>query len=540
MTIRGYQLAIDWSRQGTFANTLEDVTVPGDGRLDSQDLVVSWGRQDARATEDSTAAQLGFNLNNLDRALSPENTSSPIAGKVLPGTRARFQMTVSGTITTLFDGPIDTYSVASNTARTFTATALDGWGAPGAQKLSTPVYSGMRTGDLINVVLDAIGWDPAKRDIDAGTTVVDWWWVEGSDANTAITDLVHSEGSPAIAYVIGGIFTFRDRYHRVLRAQSTTSQGMVTHILPAGTGPGGDYKMDKGSFSYDHGVANIYNIASFQIQRRTPGDATHVWNTDNAISLDAGASLQLIVQASDPFIGAQVPQPFTYDPDGNPVTGEYAVTAGSIASITLSRDNGQACIMTITAGGSGLFLANGIALLATPLTQGDPIQITSSDQSSINSFQQQTWDGDTPPWANPYDAQAIADRIVANYAGPRPIITLSITSSVNSPTAARYLGWMAARAISDRLTVRNDDQVINGDYMVERLTHTVTKLGVKHKLEIGMQSADPVQPANVFAFDTTGQGFDQGAFGVNGIVDPTSMFQFDLAGHGFDQGKFAA
>lgn len=539
MTIRGYQLAIDWSRQGTFANTLEDVTTPGDGILSSTELVVSWGRDAAKANEDSTAGQLTFALNNHERQFSPENTASPIAGQVLPGTRARLQVTTGGMITTLFDGPIDTFTVDPNaTAKTFTATALDGWGVPGSEKLSTQVYSGMRTGDLINVVLDQIGWDPGMRDIDPGATLVDWWWVEGSDATTAVNDLVHSEGPPAIAYVLGGVFIFRDRHHRLLRSQSTTSQALYTQISPAGTGPSNDFKIDKQSFNYDHGLTDIINSVSFAITRRTPGNPVAVWNTDSPISLDPGATVQLIVQASDPFIFAQTPQPFVYDNDGNPISGEYAITGGSIASITLSRDNGQTCIMTITAGGGGAFLPSGIALTATPLSQTPTVQVTAEDQSSINLFRIQNGP-DSPPWCNPYDAQAIADKTVAVYAGARPTITFSVTTSLSSPTAARYLASMLARSIGDRVTIRHDEMGINDDYMVERVAHTVTKLGAKHKIEIGVQVADPVQPSTVFQFDTSGQGFDQGSFGVDGITDATTMFQFDTAGHGFDQGRFA-
>jgi hypothetical protein len=540
MTIRGYRVAFDWSRTGQFTGTLEDVTTPGSGILANDDLVVSWGRQDARGTQDATAGQFDLALNNHGRQFSPENTASPIYGDVLPGTRVQFQVTVNDATTTLFDGPMDKFKVDSKSpARTFSTTAYDGWGIPGAEKLSTPVYSGMRTGDLINVILDAIGWDPIRRDIDPGATVVDWWWLEGQDASTAVTDLVHSEGPTAIAYVIGGVFTFRDRHHRLLRSQSTASQGLITYIIPAGSGPAGDFKMDRGSFDYDHGIDDIFNVASFQVQRRAPAAAAQVWNTESPISLNSGEVLQLIVQASDPFIYAQVPQPFVYDADGNPISGEYLLTSGSIASITLSRTSGQTCIMTITAGGSGCFLPNGIALTAAPLTQGDAMQVASSDQSSINTFDTQTWDGETPPWCNQYDMQAIADRIVAAYAGVRPVVTLSITTSVASPTAARYLAWMVARAISDRVTIRNDDVGFNSDMVIERLAHTVTKLGTKHRIDIGMQGTEPVQASNAFTFDGAGQGFDQGAFGVNGIADGSSMFQFDVSGHGFDQGKFA-
>jgi hypothetical protein len=692
VTIRGYQLAVDWSQAGTFDAPYEDITVPGDGVLDSTSLTVSWGRADAKPAQDSTAGQLQFTLNNLTRRFSPENVNSPLYGRVLAGRRARLNVTAAGATTTLFDGPIDTLSVDPNaTAKTFSATALDGWGTPGAEKLSTPVYSGLRTGDLIQIVLDQVGWDPTKRSVDYGATVVDWWCVEGSDAATAITDLVHSEGSPAIAYVLGGIFYFRDRFHRITdplslpgaatlnsynfegglgsyalvlggtfvastaqahsgtgsglltvvgsptqayvrqspmwgvnptrnyRAtcwvyattaqnvvagldwysdkntflsgsypstavaantwtqlqvaatcptgatlarfgpalisptagvqvyvddvtweQTDATQGLFTDILPAGTGPDADLKIDKGSFNYVHGLADIYNTVTFEVARRVPGDYGTVWSTDSPISLDVNASLQLIVQSEDPFIYAQIPQPFNYDIDGNPITGEYAITGGSLASITLSRTSGQTCIMTITAGGSGAFLPDGINLSATPLIMGPSVQVTSQDQSSVNTYRQQNWDGDAPPWCNAYDAQAIADRIVSLYAAPRPVINFTVTTSLSAPQATRYLASFMAQTLSGRVTIRHDEMGINADYMIERLGHVITKLGATHQLQVGVSATDPVQATTRFQFDTTGAGFDQGAFSANGLTSAATMFTFDVPGQGFDQGTFAA
>lgn len=234
MSVRGYQLAIDWSRNQIWTNSNEDVT----HWVEKQpDVVASWGRNDARATTDSVAGKLTFNLINTTRMFSPENTASALAGKVLPGTPVRFTATnpVDGGTAVLFRGKIDNLDVDANAAgHDVSMSCLDGWGTPNAITISTTVYQGQRTGALMHVILDAIGWPLADRSIDFGATYVPYWWLDGIDAATAVNDLVHSEGPPAIAYVKAGVFIFRDRHHRLVRTQSVNSQATFTHSIPPG------------------------------------------------------------------------------------------------------------------------------------------------------------------------------------------------------------------------------------------------------------------------------------------------------------------
>jgi len=236
MTVRGHQLAIDWSQQGTYANALEDVSsYVLDGEIE-----IAWGRKtDSEVTLDTTSGTMTFALDNGNQQFSPENGSSSITGKVLPGRVVRYQVTNSGTTYTLLSGVLDTFEIEGDITTEFSASALDGWGRPGGKTISSSLHQGLRTGTAIGFILDHIGWE-GDRDLDPGATVMPWWWEEGTDAATAINKLVNSEGPPAIAYVEGGTFVFRDRHHRLFDTRSVTSQGLFTHIIPAGSGPGGD------------------------------------------------------------------------------------------------------------------------------------------------------------------------------------------------------------------------------------------------------------------------------------------------------------
>jgi hypothetical protein len=517
MTVRGYTLGVDWSRDGSFAGTLEDVSP-----YVLAEVTTSYGRERTQTDGALGSGQLAFALRNNGRWFSPENATSPIAGKVLPGCRTRFDKLYNGTLYTLFDGVLDDFSVdPSAAARDFTATALDAWGRPGAEKLSTPVHSGVRTGDAIGLILDAINWTGA-RDIDAGATLITYWWEEGTDAATAVQKLVDSEGPPAIAYVQGGTFVFRDRHHRLTRTASATSNGTFTHIVPAGTGPVGDHKILKDSFSYDHGLKHIANTATFSVDQREPGDTEEVWSTDTPITLAAGQVLPIEVQASDPFIGALLP---VLDTD-------YTVAFGTV-TVALSRTSGQSVLLTLTAGGTAAQVDR-IGVRAVPLPVVRTVKISEEDTSSIGTYGRQTW-GRELPWAGVYDASAIAQRIVASYATARPVVTFEIAG-----VSAASLTQILARRISDRITIRNDEVGLNRDFIIEGIAHTVIKLGAIHKVRFTCEVTDPVQAVNAFTFDVAGKGFDQGAFGVNGIDDAATMFRFDVAGQGFDQGKFSS
>lgn len=520
MTVRGHHVGIDWSQHGTYTYPLEDASsyvLPGD-------ITISWGRDvEGDITLASTAGTLAFDLNNESQVFSRENSSSPIAGNILPGREVQYQVTdqATGTTYTLLDGILDNSQVTGDPASVFSASVLDGWGRPGARTISGSMHQGLRTGTAIGFILDHIGWT-GGRSIDPGVTVMPWWWEEGTDAADAITKLVHSEGPPAIAYVEGGTFVFHDRHHRLFNTRSQTSQGLFTHIYPEGTGPGGDFKIEAGSFDYDDGLKTIVNTAEFSVPVRTVQQPAEVWSSDDLVTAPTG-TVTVTVQATDPFINAVTP---------SVAGGEIQLQAGSVSAVTLSRTSGQSAILTITCTTDAVITR--LALNANPVTVSRTEQVSASDPNSIGIFGEKEWpDAASPVFANPYDVQAIASKIVATYANYRPTITFTIVG-LNTT----YLTKMLTTKIGDRITVRNDKRGINGDFIVERLAHRITSLGLVHRLTITCQAVEPAQAANPFTFNVAGKGFDQGQFAADGIDNASTVFRFDTAAQGFDQGVF--
>jgi hypothetical protein len=516
VSARGYKLGMDWSRAGTYENAYEDASV-----LSDAPIVIAVGRDTSRASADLPAGTLDFRIDDSARVFAPELATSLLYGKVQPGVPARLDLTVAAVTNNLFSGSLYAFQYDPNDW-TLSGTLMDAWGLVADQTLSTEVFQGYRTGDLISAVLDEIGWPSDARSIDPGATVVPYWWAENKDAASAIQELADSEGPPAIAYVDHGVFVFEDRHHRLLTARSATSQATYTHIYPEGTGPAGDFKMLHDSISYQHGLSNIVNSATFEIDVRAPAAPAAVWSTDSAFVVPAGTTTTILAQANDPFIAAITPD-----------SSDYTVLSGTI-SVSLDRTSGQSLAISVTAGGSDVTVTT-LQVRASPLSVVRTVKATAEDAGSVLTKGRKTWDRPLP-WAGPYDAQAIAQRIVSTYATARPVLTFSIDGAISTA----YLTEFATRRVSDRITVREDIVGVNADFIVEKVAREIVSLGVSSRLTVTCESPQPVQAANPFTFDVAGQGFDQGQFVADGVDNPATMFRFDVAGHGFDQGVFAS
>lgn len=218
----GYTVAVDWTASGDFTGPYDDVT---SDVLQRGPVSFSYGRDQDRQLAPPKVGSLQMVLCNAQRIYSPENPDSPISDDMSPAAPVVVETVYDDTLYPLFVGRIDDLDVHPDRGnRTIDISALDLLALFQGTKISTELYEAQRTGALVHVILDAIGWT-LPRDIDLGATFVSWWWLEETDAFSALTDLLASEGPPSIAYVApDGTFIFRDRHHRLQRTASLTSQ----------------------------------------------------------------------------------------------------------------------------------------------------------------------------------------------------------------------------------------------------------------------------------------------------------------------------
>jgi hypothetical protein len=508
-----YRLLVDWRDNG-FADSVDDVTAQ---TLDQRTPVsVKYGRDQARQFSPTSPGELNFELNNVSGDYSPENSSSPIAGFVAPGRDVQLQATVGTTTTILYTGYLDDFDLRPGlNDRSVPASCLDALGKLRGVTVTTPLYQGIRTGDAVGYLLDAVGWSPAARDLDPGVSFLPYWWLDGADAFEALMQLADTDGPSALVTCDGqGRIVFRDRHHRLTRTASLTAQATWRS---SGTEP-----CLSDPVTYNHGFKEIVNSVSTEVtQYLIDADLTQVWASDGSYSILSGTSITITAKGNSPFTGAVTP---VQDVD-------YTLVSGTV-TVGLSQTSGQSAVITITASSDAV--VQDLKMRAQAL-QANTITVAVEDSVSIGKYGRKSLsDQRLPVWANVYDAAAILQLIVAKRAERTP--TLQVT--MRGAGSAARLTECLTRNLSDRVHVTESLTGLDSDCFIEQIQHSIGQGGLEHVTTFGIEKA-PAIVTNPFTFDVAGQGFDQGLFVGGGLDNPATMFRFDTAGQGFDQGVFS-
>lgn len=487
-----FAVKIDWNRDGDFSDTDEDVTHLV---LRSRGAVTAeYGRDQSTALAPTVSGRGQLYLDNSDRRFSPRNTSSPLYGKLKPARPVEITREIGGfTIPfTIGAGAVvlatDFYSIFTGhtddtpinpdpKSKDVTISMVDNLADFRGVNISTAVYSGVRTGEAIDLILDAYGWT-GGRDLDAGATVMPWWWEDGTDALDALEKLVRCEGPPAMLTIgVDGAVVFRDRHHRLTSTPSITSQGTWRHVRN-----GVDPVMSE-PFVYDDAWRNIINTGQISVDVRTAQPVEPVWTLENFIGFAAGETKTFIASTSDPFINAITP---VSDID-------FEIPSGSLASISLSRTSGVSTTITMVAGGGGAQLS-GLQLRAQPIQTAYTVQVTASNPASIADYGPRSFPGDLP-FCSHYDAQAVLDTVVGLRSQPLPILSTRFVVARNEVQAE-----VLTRDLSDRVTIVEDETALDDDFYIEQIAHDFTGEH-DHAMVVGLEAVPPdgtVTPSNVF------------------------------------------
>jgi hypothetical protein len=400
--------------------------------------------------------------------------------------------------------------------RSVSFTTLDDEAAFQTTPVTTPLYNGIRTGQAVHTVLNAVGWT-GPRDIDPGATVMPWWWLDSVNASTALADLVASEGPPAIFYIApDGTATFRDRSHRLLRPQSTTVQGSFAAQLVDCAAPAVTGLSFTPPFTYDHGWRNIINSVQFDIpQRQVDGQPSVIWQSTDALAISNGQTVPVAITAANPFA-----QLIDLDP-----TQDYALTGSGSLSFSYSQYSGGSTTLYLTAVG-GDIVVQSAQVRGFAVSTLRTVRVQNTDSGSIAQHGTQGYTGSTPVWAGAEDAFAISSILLERYAQRRPIVKLRVVTA----DSAHYY-QVIQRTVSDLINIQNDELGMNSPFYVESVTHTlgrVNKLGQPpvHAVVLACEQASETV-GNPFTFDQRGAGFDQGVFDALSSDDPDTVFVFD-------------
>lgn len=475
------KVAIDWNKNGVYTNVGDVVTDRVRGTIRAQ-----FGRDQSTNTSPMIAGLGSFALDNTSRDYSPRNTSSPLSPNVKPARPVRISRTIGATTYTIFDGHTDDAPINPDTDSKLVSFSLVDWLADfRGQTISTPLYEGLRTGQIIDVILTAAGWT-GGRDLDTGATIVPWWWADGADVFDMLTQIVTSEGPPAMLTIgPSGEVVFRDRHHRLIRTNSLVSQSTWR-----GTEGSAEPVMSR-VFSYDAGWRNIVNNVSFSVdERAATGSPIVVWSTEETISVPALGSTTIVIQSSDPFYDAIAP---VEDIDFSIITG-----IGSISSVTLSRTSGQSTSITFNA--TLAVTIGGVQLRATAVPVKRTYQITATDSASITDYGQRgVPSGSDPVWASRQDVQDIANQFILQRAQPLPVLTVGF---ICATTQDARLTAVLALDLSDRVTVTEVETALSAvPFFIESITHTTTGT-TEHQVVFGLEAV-PSSPTSAFILGTS-------------------------------------
>lgn len=504
-----YEVAVSWRGNSLF-------TDPGDIVDVRPNVTISYGRDQSRALSPISVGAASFDLNNISREYSPENTSSSLNGFILPARPVKITAVLDTTPFVLFRGHLDEYDIQpARNQRIVNVTALDALANLKEAKGTTSLYPVLRTGEAIGKVLDSVGWPAADRDLDIGATSVRWWCVDDAEAWQSIIDLVSAEGPPSLISVDPtGRIIFRDRHHRLIRTESVNSQATFrdTGAEPLFSAP----------MTYDQGWKDVFNSVSISVDERAPEDAlTAIWSSDLSYFVPSGSTYTITAKISDPFYGAI-----------NPVAGtDYILRSGS-ATITLSRSSGQSFTISIAASGDTVIDTLQVRAYQVPVVR--TVQIDKTEPTSISSYGLKTWP-DNAKLACLEDARAVGDIVLSYRAERLPIVSLDVIGDRDS-----RLQQCLGRDLSDRVTLVDSETGLNRDFFVEQIQHKIPLGGLMHTTTFGCEAV-PSPGTSPFTFDDATNGkFGTGRFATLPLDDPAEIFIFDHATQGkFGTGKFA-
>jgi hypothetical protein len=482
------RILVDWDDDGTFGGTGENITA----RVRWPTIRTTRGNTSGRRILPPSAGTASLVVDNQTGDYYPDNGASPLSPNVIPGRRLRIQDEHLGTLYRLWTGFIDDLDPApAFYQQSIGVTGLGGFSRLVGRTISTEVYLGRDTGELVGRVLDAAGWPAGRRSIDTGATVVPVWWEEGRTAFSALIRLLNAEGPGSLLYEdTDGNIVFENRFFRSLDTRATVSQATFTDTGETGYA----------GFTYNYGFRDIINSGTIQVSRREQQASQVVWKSNTAYLVPASGTLTITASAGNPFREAVVPVETT----------DFTTTGGTV-TVSLSRTSGQSTDITFTETAATDTTILNLELRAAPLPVTSQTSVTDSDAGSVTAYgtndnlgnnglapvldangvliEMPTLTGtEFPASADARDfsllqypelAADILAAIIQDRKDPRRKVAITLRSSIGTSDAGLQgrLTQAYAREIGDRITITQTLSGLSLDFWIEHITHQIGEAG---------------------------------------------------------------
>jgi hypothetical protein len=416
------------------------------------------------------ANELVYTLDN--RGMRVLGVGSPVAPGVQIGRGTRWLIASGGT----------TYAVATGVIKEGIADTA--WGAERVQLralsqlarlvdrrgYSSPLYGngtqagGVRTDVALGYVLDAAGLtDPARRVLDVGDTILNWFWIAPEDDLFDLAVKIWAaEGPGARLYDdADGRTVFKRRSSEVTESRFTTSQAT---FRDRDDGIAAWYQ----AWTPTSGERLMVNRATMAVVRRAldPSLPT-VARAGGTITLQPSETRAVALSTVLDLPVASMVVPAS--------PADYRVTAGSLTSITLGpRTSGVVVDLTFTAGAAGATIEGPSADPdAGLIVHGTPLRVTGrgtiadagvDTAESIASHGLHTFTIRALEDVDPLVAQSLCNSQVLRGMTPRPTAVVAVPLVADRNVAAAL-----GRQVGDRITVINERALFARTMWVEAL-----------------------------------------------------------------------
>lgn len=535
-----WSIAIDWDRSGNFNGTYDDVT----------DEVISarWflgARKPYQDTPDDS--MLTLVLKNADRHFSPENTGSPLTGKLSPFKPVRIQSNDGSNTRTHWLGWIETIQPAVNIfgERTVEITAAGPMQFYKAAETALELQENMRTDEILAKLVKEVVIPPALvgawvlgrvgnselglstrlasvtqySELDEGLTTLviaaDNWVQRGGsndqekdtfDVYNALQDVIAAERGRFL-FSRGGKALFWNR-HRLLDEipVSTTLDNTMTDL----------------EYQYA-GLDDLKNDVVVVCHPRSvsTSDQDVLWEVEDEIRIPVGDDPRTVTAKFDDGSGNRIGAKdvtisdieFRFEEQvyagtilegGQEATVEDEPGNGSASLIADVRANSVVLEITNT-GSLDAFLTKCI-IRGRKITDFGKMEAAAKDNASIIDYGRRTMRLNLPSVDNFDDAQSIADFELHRRSQPQGMVK-SVSLSSHGEKGGNQHSQQLARSLGDRITVSEDQASHSSDYYIAGELHKLSagasrfettwylepapdsfpwKLGVSGRSELGM------------------------------------------------------
>jgi len=465
-----YTLSVDWNGDDAFSGTGENVT--------ARTLQCEWRRGNDYASQlvgKAISGTLTAILTNESGDYSTFNTSSPLAGNLVPGRKVKLTGNDGSTTFTLWSGFLDSIeplpsATGANTAR---LKAIGPLGYLNKFEVSTALFSDTATGTLIGEVLDAAGWPADDRDIDTGLVTLPYFWTERVPTFKALR-LIEDTETAMLEENASGQVVYRDRHARSKDTRSADSQATYSDASGAALAYSVVRQIDPLKF--------IYNELRAKIQLYSVSSAATLWTHPESGS-------------ASPSITAGAVKTFTalYPASGSASTSRAVAAWTTLAATTdyLANDaadggstnrtanigvaltkRAQSMDIALSNNHSGTVYITKLQARGTKLETTDPVEVSDSDSTSQTAFGKRTYPHPGKFLPNVAEGENWAEFHLAVWKDPVPLLKMTVAGNRSTAT----LTDIYTREISDLITVTANNDAglgINETFFIESMQHKI-------------------------------------------------------------------